>query len=295
MGNLKTSAFYLSATFLLLLITVANYFHEYIEGLFPYLPNDLVFKISIIILIVLGYGLYRREKRINQIKYEFLTIVTHQFRTPITAIKWLADSLKSEMLYEERMKVLKQLNVLVERISDIVDALSGLAKFDNSFQYAFEVTWPRDMVDVSISKYGEQAHEKNLKLNVTTDHDVPLVIIDKRKIQSVIDVLLENAILYSPPGGEIEINIKKSGRFVILSFKDHGIGIKFGDMGRLFKRFWRSAEAKLAAPDGMGISLSVMKEIMAKHGGKIWAESAGINKGSTFFVKLKASKERPTK
>src|SRR3989344_1228706 len=289
MENLKTMVFYFSVTLLLLLVAGANSFHTYVESFQPYLPSGAIFKISVVVIITLGYLLYQREQRTNKIKYEFLTIATHQFRTPITAIKWLVNSLKGEMLYEERMKVVKQLGVLVERISDVVDALSGLARFDNSLSYAFEVAWPRDMVDVSLSKYGERAHEKGIKFNIQADHDIPLVIIDKRKIQSVIDVLFDNAIVYSPAGGEIDVNLKKFGKFVILSVRDRGIGIKFSDTGRVFKRFWRGTEAKRIAPEGMGLSLSVMKEIINKHGGRIWAESAGLGKGATFFVKLKAS------
>ncbi|HEY9584124.1 MAG TPA: HAMP domain-containing sensor histidine kinase [Candidatus Paceibacterota bacterium] len=293
MENFKTAVFYFSTTLLLLLIGAVNHFHEYLEGFYPYFQNDLILKISLLILAALGYVLYRREKRINQVKYEFLTIATHQFRTPITAIKWLVNSLKGEMLYEERMRVVKKLEVVSGRLGDIVDALSGMVKFDSSLQYAFEVAWPRDMIDVSIAKFGDQAHQKGIEFNVTSDPDIPLVIIDKRKIQSVIDILIENAISYSPSGSQIDIDLKKNGRFVILSFKDKGLGIKFGDKNKLFKRFWRSAEAKIAMPEGMGLSLSVAREIVRKHGGRIWAESGGLNKGSVFFVKLRVSDKRP--
>lgn len=294
MENLRLSVTYFFLTLVIVFIVLSNYFHSYIENLIPNTPLIMIPGVSVFFCIAIGYIFYVREKKVERMKYDFLTIATHRFRTPITAIRWFLDSLKGEMLYEERMDVVKQIRTLVDRLMETVDMLTGFAKFDRGLSYAFEVTWPRDMIDISLSKYAPKAKEKDIVFNVVTDHEIPLVIVDKRKIQSVIDVLFENAINYSKKGGQIDVNLYKDGRFVGLKVTDHGIGIKNRDLHNLFKRFYRSNEAKLASPEGMGLSLYMIKEIVREHGGKITVESPGLDKGTTFTVSLRASNKRPS-
>jgi len=293
MENLKTATAYFTLTVGLILLLGVNYFHDYIESIFPGTPGFFIAGSTSVLCIIGGYILYRRERKIDRIKYEFLTVATHKFRTPITAIRWLLDSLKKELSYEERINVVKQVEVSVNRLMEVVDMLTGFTKFESKLEYAFEVTWPRQMIEDSLGKYAPQANEKNITFNVTADNDIPLVIIDKRKMQSAIDILFENAIQYSPKGGRIDISLRKDGNFVLIGVKDEGVGVKKSDIPGLFKRFSRTKQARQADPEGMGLSLSMMKEIVKKHGGKVFVESEGLNKGTTFFIRLKASKEKP--
>lgn len=292
MENLKILITYFFTTIVLISIVLIDYFHEYIENLIPSLPPLFIPGATIAICVIIGYMLFLHENKFNRIKYEFLTITTHKFRTPITAIRWLLSSLKKQITYEERLSVVKQIEIHIDRLTETVDVLSGLAKFDSKLEYAFEVTWPREMIESTLSKYAPQAMEKNISFNFTSDQDIPLVIIDKRRIQSVIDALIENAIHYSLKEGRVDVSLRKDGNFVVIGIKDSGMGIKNENLNKIFQRFWRSSEAKLANPEGMGLSLSMIKEIIRKHKGKIWAESPGLGKGATFFVKLKISKKK---
>lgn len=283
---------YLISTIGLFLFFLLNYFHLNIEAYLPFLPKYSILTATIIITIFLGHLLLKREKEIENIQYQFLTIITHKFRTPLTAIKWLTENLMKEVSREEKLNIANQMKSSVSRLSEAVDTLSGLAKFNSKMDYAFELAWLREMIDVSLLRYQHQFKEKNITFSIITDHEIPLVIIDKRKIQFVLDTLIENAVLYSTVDGRIDISLKKQGGFVILSVKDNGIGIEKENLKKIFGQFFRTDSAKTIDTEGMGLSLFMISEIVKKHGGKIWVESDGKNKGSTFFVKLKISRKK---
>ena len=277
---------YIFISTLFVILVSLNYFHEEIMSFVPFFPNFLLPIFSIIIVIVTAYLLLQKELDVDNLKYQFLTIATHKFRTPLTAIKWITSSLTKEVTHEEKANFLRQIDVSVNRLMEVVDILTGLARFDHRMEYAYETTWIRQMIDVSLDKYVPEYKEKNINFSITADPEIPLVIIDKRKIQFVIDALFENAIRYSPPGGQIEISLRRKDQYVVFSIKDHGIGIGRNEISNLFKRYWRSNESKAAFPDGMGLSLAMVKEIIKRHHGNIWAESKGKGAGTTFFIKF---------
>jgi signal transduction histidine kinase len=129
--------------------------------------------------------------------------------------------------------------------------------------------------------------EKNIKLTYSYEKDLPKVNVDKLRISSVIQMLLENAIAYTKD--KIEINIKKDKKDIIFSIKDNGIGIPKEDQPYIFSRFYRTKAAYLTETEGSGISLFLSKSIIDKHNGKIGVYSEGEGKGSEFWVKLRIS------
>ena len=280
---------------LFILLVGLNFFHKEILFYFPFLPQVSLLIISISVILIAAYFMLQRELDVDNLKYQFLTIATHKFRTPLTAIKWIVDSLGKEITHEEKANFLRQIDVSVNRLMEVVDILTGLARFDHKMEYAYETAWLRQMIDVSLDKYVPEYKEKNINFSITADPEIPLVVIDKRKIQFVVDTLFENAIRYSPIGGRIEVALRKKDGFVALSVKDKGIGITRNEIGSLFKRYWRSDRSKSAYPDGMGLSLAMVYEITRKHNGKIWAESKGKGLGTTFSIKLPIAHTKPKK
>lgn len=286
---------YAFGTIVFVLVILANYFADEIIAYVPFVPPILIPAISVLVLIIVTYRLWKHDMDVDNIKYQFLTIATHKFRTPLTAIKWITESLAKEITHEEKANYLRQLGVSVNRLMEVVDILTGLARFDHKMQYAYETAWLRQMIDVALDKYVPSYKEKNITFSISADPEIPLVVIDKRKIQFVIDTLFENSIRYSPAGSQIYVNLHRKGEYVLLSVKDSGIGMSVADQANLFKRFWRSNDSKAAYPDGMGLSLAMVHEIMRKHGGQIWAESKGKGLGTTFYVKLKTAHTMPKK
>jgi signal transduction histidine kinase len=101
-------------------------------------------------------------------------------------------------------------------------------------------------------------------------------------------MLVDNAIKYTPAAGMVTFDLKRENKYLQLAIHDTGIGISRADRRHLFKKFYRSQNAKLAETEGMGLGLYAAKAIITKHKGHIWCESKGVGKGSTFFVELKA-------
>lgn len=284
--------YYFLGTIGLFGVFLIGFFHLDIQIALPFISSYFIIIAAAIFFSLFGYSLFGREKETVNMEYQFLTIATHKFRTPLTAIKWLIGNLRKEVSREEKIDIVNKIESSVDRLSETVDILTGLAKFSDRLDYAFEMAWLREMIDASLLKNKNLFSEKNITFSIATDHEIPLVLIDKRKIQFVIDMLLENAISYSQGGGKIDIFLDRRGKFVIMSVKDYGLGIEPENLSKIFQPFFRTKDARAADTEGMGLGLFVINEIVKKHGGRVWAESAGKGKGSTFFVKLKISENR---
>lgn len=223
-------------------------------------------------------------------KYQFLTIVTHKFRTALAGIKWAFDELSREKItIEEKNDLIKNIDQSVRKLVELVDHLAGIAKYDSRLAYAFKAISLREMVDEALGQYGQHIREKDLNLQINTTQDVPLIIADAKKISFVINSLIENAVKYTPKGGQIEVAIKKQSDQIIFSVHNSGKGLGRREKKMLFTKFFRSEAAKLSDPEGLGMALFISKVIVKHHRGQIWAESKGKDKGVTFFVKLKTA------
>ncbi len=243
-----------------------------------------VVSIFLIILIVIVFLF--REIENNQVQNEFITIVTHKFRTPLTGIRWSIDMLQKDMTLLEKKDLLMEMQKANERLMEIVDLLVGFAKFDKKLQYAFEAVSLREIITTSINKYSAMIRNKSIKLSLDSGKELPMVIIDRAKIQFVVDMLIDNAIKYTPKDGSISVAFDMDNNSITLSVTDTGIGMSYFDSKKVFRHFFRSTNAKLMDTEGLGLGLYTARMIVDHHKGKLWAESKGINKGSTFFVKL---------
>jgi signal transduction histidine kinase len=213
--------------------------------------------------------------------------VNHTFRTPLTRINWVSKELEKDLSQAERLIHLQNLNNATGRLLEIVDILVGIRDIKNTAGYVFAATSFRDIVEKSIVKYREKIKKKNLIFKISTFHEIPLLTLDLKKIAFVVDTLMENAILYTPPGGKILVDcLPKGKRGLLFYVTDTGMGLTSYEKMRLFAKFFRSKRAVLAHPDGMGLCLYLAKQIIVRHRGKIYAKSKGKNKGSVFFFEL---------
>ncbi|OHA46472.1 MAG: hypothetical protein A2541_01975 [Candidatus Taylorbacteria bacterium RIFOXYD2_FULL_36_9] len=255
----------------------------------PYLSalNDSAIQaISGLIIILIVLAFIYREVENNKVQNQFIAIVTHKFRTPLTGIRWSIDMLQKDLTLLEKKDLLMEMQKANERLMEIVDLLIGFAKFDKKLEYAFSAVSLRELTDISLNKYSVMIRNKDIKLSLSSDRELPLVIIDKAKIQFVIDMLIDNALKYTPKGGSVAVSFEINNKSVILKVKDTGIGIGFFDGQKIFHHFFRAKNAKLMDTDGLGLGLYTARKIVNHHKGKIWAESEGLNKGSTFSIRL---------
>jgi signal transduction histidine kinase len=227
-------------------------------------------------------------KELDQLKSEFLSLATHQIRAPLTAIKGYA-SLILEGDYGEVSESVKQpiktifnscenLVVIVNDFLDISRIEQGKMKYD---LVDFDVV--RAVSDV-IEELRPNIEKAGLSINLKSDISECITHADLGKIKQVIGNLLDNSIKYTKRG-EISLSVKSSDK-IIISISDTGIGIAPEDMSKIFEKFVRARDAFRTNVIGTGLGLYVAKQMIEAQGGRVWAESAGVGKGSTFFIEL---------
>ena len=294
MSSNRTQLFivFVLSTIIVWLLLIANFYHVAIETRLAYyglvIPHFTVILATMLVALFIMIIFWQRQSQNDRLQREFFAIVTHKFRTPLTAIRWAVEAMHKDISMQQKEDVLKQVQKSTERLMEVVDMLVGFVKFDKGLEYAYEMTSMRELIENTIEKYGEQIRLKSINFEIAPAQSIPPLFIDKSKIQFVVDMLIDNAIKYTPASGKIGISFVPNKKGVLLEVQDTGIGIKPSDKGRIFKPFYRTDEAKTMDTEGIGLGLSTVKRIVEHHGGKIWVESPGKDKGSTFYVELKA-------
>ncbi|AXN97455.1 MULTISPECIES: cell wall metabolism sensor histidine kinase VicK [Streptococcus] len=227
-----------------------------------------------------------RERRL------FVSNVSHELRTPLTSVKSYLEALDDGALNEEIapnfIKVsLDETNRMMRMISDLL----ALSRIDNkSTQLNVEMTNFTAFMTYILNRFGQiKSQETNPGKSYEIIRDYPVnsiwVEIDTDKMTQVVDNILNNAIKYSPDGGQITVSMKTTDTQLIVSISDQGLGIPKKDLPLIFDRFYRVDKARSRAQGGTGLGLSIAKEIVKQHNGFIWAKSE-YGKGSTFTIVL---------
>lgn len=225
-------------------------------------------------------------KQLDQAKSEFVSIASHQLRTPMTGIMGYLSMLTSGdfgALKPEHGKILSDLLSESQRMIRLINQFLNVSKIEaGKFTYVRKPVQVADLVQAEVKEVTKSATDKGLKLEMHLPKTpLPIINADGDKLQDVILNLLDNAIKYTDKG-TITISVAPDGPNIHVAIKDSGIGIKAGDAHELFSKFVRGTGIAQIHPDGSGLGLFIAKSIIDAHGGKIWAESDGEEKGSTF-------------
>jgi signal transduction histidine kinase len=278
-----------SVTLFILFIGNAN---DFVVSVVPRFPSWLLPLCSGILAVSLGLVVWKKVKEVEDLKYQFVSVVTHKFRTPLTHIKWSVENIRAATTPTERESALDAITDAREKLFQLTDMLAGLSASENSeYMYKYEPYKLQDVVTETIANVEARAHERKVTIVNQVPADLPLVFVDHQKIQFALQTLLENSLTYSYADGKIDIRAEVKKDMVILTVRDYGIGITEQDMPRLFSKFYRGNNALRAHTEGMGIGLYLSRDILQRHGGDLWAESEGMGKGSTFFLKVPLSKK----
>ena len=231
-------------------------------------------------------------KIVDQRKSEFISIASHQLRTPLTAMKGYSSLLlegsfgsMSPEVTEAVKKIFLSTNRLALMITDFLD-ISNIEQ--GTMTYAFSEVDMRELIEDTIEEARGSAEDKNVTFQVQIEPDQSfLVWADRGKIQQVLSNLVDNAIKYTPQGYvKISLHHDVGKNLVRIVISDNGIGIRKEDLTILFGKFARGSEVQKVFTDGSGLGLYVAKQMILAHKGKIWVESEGIGKGSTFSIEL---------
>jgi PAS domain S-box-containing protein len=236
-----------------------------------------------------------REKYIDQLKTEFVSLAAHQLRTPLSGIKWSLKMILDEDLgpVPEGLKdFLKKALLSNERLIHLVNDLLDVTRIEEGkFLYKLEEKDVVKIVENVFNSYLDLAKEKNIefKLEKLKD-DFPLIKVDEEKIKLVIQNLIENALIYTLPKGKVTVTIDLQNGNFFFKIQDTGIGIPKEVQDRIFTKFFRASNAAKIDTEGSGLGLFVTKNIVESHGGKIWFESEE-GKGTTFYFTIPVKKE----
>ncbi len=237
-------------------------------------------------------------KVLDKLKDEFVSLASHELRTPMTAIKsylWMALSQKAGTLNEIQKKYLERAYSSVDRLIKLVNDMLNISRIESGrltveMQKVSLVNIVREVIDEVSPRAGE------LKVNVSivpSTDQIPDVIADPDKIKEVLFNLIGNSMKFTPQGGNITIAFSLNGDFVETKIKDTGAGISTENISKLFQKFSMLPESykNNTTASGTGLGLYIARSIVELHNGKIWALSEGPGKGSEFAFTLKIYRE----
>jgi PAS domain S-box-containing protein len=230
-----------------------------------------------------------REKMIDRMKTEFISIAAHQLRTPLSSIKWVIKMVLSGDagdLNEEQAELLDKGYKSNERMIGLVNDMLDVSRIEEGrFGYDFAVENFTETLDIIIETLSSQISEKHIKFKVDKPKKLPKVEMDKKKMSLVLQNLLENAVKYTPEYGRIEVILEPGEKFLRVRVKDNGVGIPAEDQAKLFSKFFRANNVIRMQTEGSGLGLFIVKNIIQKHGGDITFTSEE-GKGTEFAFTL---------
>ena len=235
-----------------------------------------------------------REKLIEKMKTEFVSLTAHQLRTPLSAIKWTLRMLLDGDLgkiTEEQRGFIEKTYGSNERMISLINALLDITRIEEG-RYIYKPVFARieNVAQFVINSFKEETERKKIRFEFKKPKKrLPRVKIDVEKIRLALDNLLDNAISYTPEGGGVTVSLKCGKKEIELSIKDTGVGIPEDQKERVFTKFFRGANVMRMETEGTGLGLFITKNIIEAHGGKIWFESEE-NKGTAFYFTLPVEK-----
>ena len=225
-------------------------------------------------------------RRLEKVRRDFVSNISHELRTPIAALKALAETLHDGAIDDPSVAkdFLGKIGAEVDRLNQMVQELGELSRIESG-----EAPLQKILLDVAeeiqqvAGRLKAQANRGQLSLNIDIPHTLPQAFADKDRVEQVLVNLIHNAIKFTPPGGSITISAKADDGNILVSVADTGVGIPADDLPRIFERFYKADKAR--AGGGTGLGLAIAKHVVEAHNGKVWAESIE-GKGSTFHFTL---------
>ncbi len=225
-------------------------------------------------------------RRLETVRHDFISNISHELRTPIASLKVLAETLQEGTIDDKAVaqEFLHKINIETDRLAQMVNELSELSRIESG-----EVSLKIEPVDLGevvgqvTERLRAQAERGGLSLEADIPASLPEALGDEERVEQVLVNLLHNAIKFTPPSGRVTISTRVEGDSILVSVADTGVGIPADDLPRIFERFYKADKAR--AGGGTGLGLAIAKHIVEAHGGRIWAESIE-GKGSTFTFTL---------
>lgn len=236
-----------------------------------------------------------REKLVERMKTEFVSLAAHQLRTPLSAIKWTLKMVLDKDLGDitkEQAEFLEKTYNSNERMISLINDLLNVTRIEEGrYLYKTALVQFEGLVEEVLNDYKSEIKRKNIKFRFEKpEKKMPKVKLDVEKMKLAVSNLLDNAIRYTLSGGKVSVTLKCEEKKIKFLVEDSGIGVSKDQQKRLFTKFFRGANAVRTETEGSGLGLFIAKNIIEAHGGKIWFESEE-SKGSTFCFSLPIGKK----
>lgn len=228
-------------------------------------------------------------QRLDESKDEFISMASHQLRTPLTSIKGYVSMLlegDAGAISKEQRHLLNEVFVSSERMVRLIGDFLNVSRLQTG-KFVIE-KHPTDLallVQREIEGLAQTASARGVEFRYVKPKNIPSLLLDENKIEQVVMNFSDNAMYYSKEKSKVQVTLKKVGNYVELRVVDKGIGVPKGEQAHLFNKFFRATNARRARPDGTGVGLFLAKKVIDEHGGRIIFESEE-GKGSTFGFRL---------
>jgi signal transduction histidine kinase len=238
-----------------------------------------------------------REREIAQAKSEFVSIVAHELRTPMTSIKGYTDLVlggAAGEVNEAQRNFLRVVKSNADRLATLVADLLDLSRIDTGrVRFKPELLKLEPVINEVVTSLRNLAEERQIAIDVAIPTGLPSVNADREGVTRILINLIGNACHYTPVGGSVVISVRRVDGMLQADVKDTGIGIPPGQMERIFERFERGDHDLVRQSPGTGLGLPIAKSIVEMHGGRIWVDSK-VDLGSTFSFTLPIYRASPS-
>lgn len=228
-------------------------------------------------------------KELDQMKSDFVNMVSHELRSPLSAIKMqhtvVLDGLAGELTDKQR-EILARAHAKIQGLLDLINDLLDVAKIESGGRHLEQAPLkPAEVLAEVVELLRPKAESQRVRLHLTAPPGLPPVVADRRSLEEVFTNLVANAINYSPDGGDVQIAVVSRGDRLEVSISDTGIGIEAEEIPKIFDKFYRVKSPKTRQVIGTGLGLAIVKGIIEAHRGSITVESR-VGVGTTFRLLL---------
>ncbi len=256
--------------------------------------RGLYFFVFLLIAGILVFGLVltlrsiSHELALARMKSDFVSTVSHEFKSPLTSIRQLAEMLQSGRVpsEERRQKYYEVLLEQSERLALLTDNILSLAKIESGRAgFRFETTDVGALLGGVVASIQERVRHEGFAIGLEVEGDLPSLSADRAALAQAVTNLVDNAIKYSGGSRAVSVRATRGGPGLVIAVSDSGIGIRKEDLDKVFERFFRAGDELTRTVKGSGLGLTLVKEIIEAHGGAVVAESEP-GKGSVFSIRL---------
>jgi signal transduction histidine kinase/CHASE2 domain-containing sensor protein len=228
-----------------------------------------------------------KERELQQMKNDVLALVTHEMRTPLTAIKGMSEVLlQFDTASDRRREMHQTINEAAERLSRMIDEYLDLSRLESGARPLMPDTiQPEALIEQTLMLLDSVAAQRGIKLTRRVSKDLPVIFVDEDLLSRALTNLVANAIKYSPANTEVVVSASADEKSLFLSVADQGYGIPPALLSRIFEKFYRVPRVEDADAPGTGLGLALVREIAELHGGRVMVESES-GSGSVFTLRL---------